>query len=71
MPAQQAGQFSVFWSLLVPALMASGSILITYLLYKHFAGKMDRPERQMSPQRLSQLPKTHSLDIMGRRSRLH
>jgi hypothetical protein len=42
MPAQQAGQFSVFWSLLVPALMASGSILITYLLYKHFAGKMDR-----------------------------
>jgi hypothetical protein len=41
MPAQQAGQFSVFWSLLVPAVMAGGSILITYLLYRHFATKVD------------------------------
>ena len=39
MLAQHAGQFSIFWSLLVPALTAAGSILITYLLYRHFAGK--------------------------------
>jgi hypothetical protein len=38
MPAQQTAEFSLFWSLLVPALMAGGSILITYLLYCHFVG---------------------------------
>jgi hypothetical protein len=40
MLAQHAGQFSFFWSLVVPALTAGGSILITYLLYRHFARKM-------------------------------
>jgi hypothetical protein len=38
MLAQHTAEFSFFWSLLVPALMAGGSILITYLLYRHFAG---------------------------------
>ena len=47
MPAQTAGQFSVFWSLVVPAAMAAGSILITYLLYRHFAGKVgEQPNKQ-------------------------
>jgi hypothetical protein len=41
MPAEQAAEFSVFWSVLVPAVMAAGSILITYLLYRHFAARMD------------------------------
>ncbi|HUV40702.1 MAG TPA: hypothetical protein VMW23_02810 [Sedimentisphaerales bacterium] len=31
------GQFNVFWSLVVPAVMAAGSIIITYALYRHFA----------------------------------
>ncbi len=47
MLAQLAGQFSVFWSLVVPAAMAAGSILITYWLYRHFAGKVgEHPDRQ-------------------------
>jgi hypothetical protein len=41
MLAQEAGQFSFFWSLVVPALMAGGSIVITYFLYRHFARRMD------------------------------
>ena len=41
MPSEQAAEFSVFWSVLVPAVMAAGSILITYLLYRHFAARMD------------------------------
>lgn len=43
MLAQTAGQFSIFWSLVVPGVMAAGSILITYLLYRHFAGKVGHP----------------------------
>ena len=42
MLAQHAGQFSLFWSILVPVAMATGSILITYLLYKHFAADVER-----------------------------
>jgi hypothetical protein len=45
MPGEHAGQFSVFWSLLVPALMAAGSILITYLLYRHFAAQVHDQHR--------------------------
>jgi len=41
MLAQEAGQFSFFWSLAVPAVMAGGSIVITYLLYRHFARQVD------------------------------
>ena len=40
MLAQQAAHFSVFWSILVPASMAVGSIVITYLLYRHFAAEV-------------------------------
>jgi hypothetical protein len=46
MPAQQTAQFSVFWSILVPAAMAVGSILITYLLYRHFAGGVEQDHRK-------------------------
>ncbi len=42
MLTQQAAQFSFFWSILVPAAMAAGSILITYLLYRHFAAEVER-----------------------------
>ena len=40
MPVQQTAQFSIFWSIVVPAAMAAGSILITYLLYRHFAAEV-------------------------------
>jgi len=40
MPGENAGKFIFFWSVIVPAMMAAGSILVTYLLYKHFAGKV-------------------------------
>jgi hypothetical protein len=46
MPAQQTAQFSVFWSILVPAAMAVGSILITYLLYRHFADGVEQDHRK-------------------------
>ena len=39
MPGENAGDFLFFWSIVVPALMVAGSILVTYLLYKHFAAK--------------------------------
>ena len=42
MPAQQATHFSLFWSIVVPAAMAVASILITYLLYRHFAGEVEQ-----------------------------
>ncbi len=42
MLAQQTAQFSFFWSIVVPAAMAIGSILITYLLYRHFAAEVER-----------------------------
>jgi len=41
MLAQHAGQFSYFWGVLVPAVLAGGSILITYLLYRHFAREVE------------------------------
>jgi len=40
------GQFNVFWSLVVPAVMAAGSIIITYALYRHFAGKINSDSRE-------------------------
>ena len=36
-----AGKFHFFWSILIPLLMIGGSILITYILYKHFSKKME------------------------------
>jgi hypothetical protein len=36
------GEFAVFWSVLVPGVMAVGSIIVTYVLYRHFAGKVSR-----------------------------
>lgn len=33
--------FTFLWSVLVPAVMLIGSIVMTYALYKHFAGKMN------------------------------
>jgi len=35
------GEFTLFWSIIVPAVMAAGSIIITYALYRHFAGKIN------------------------------
>lgn len=37
-----AGKFTFFWSVLVPAVMVMGSIVITYILYRHFASKMNK-----------------------------
>ena len=34
------GEFTFFWSILVPAVMVIGSVILTYALYKHFAGKV-------------------------------
>ncbi len=34
-------EFIFFWSVLVPAVMLIGSIVMTYALYKHFAGKVN------------------------------
>lgn len=34
------GEFTFFWSVLVPGLMVVGSIVVTYVLYRHFAGKV-------------------------------
>lgn len=48
MPAEKAAEFSFFWSLVVPAVMAGGSILITYLLYRHFAGRVEQPSGDKS-----------------------
>ena len=42
------GEFTFFWSIIVPAAMAVGSIFITYFLYKHFAGKVHRKNQQDS-----------------------
>ena len=36
------GEFTFFWSVLVPGLMAVGSIVVTYMLYRHFASKVSR-----------------------------
>jgi nucleoside recognition membrane protein YjiH len=40
------GKFMFFWSVLVPALMVIGSIIITYALYRHFAGKIDELQKE-------------------------
>jgi hypothetical protein len=34
------GEFTFFWSVLVPGVMVVGSIVLTYALYRHFAGKV-------------------------------
>ena len=34
------GEFTLFWSVVIPAVMAVGSVIITYALYRHFAGKI-------------------------------
>lgn len=36
------GEFTFFWSVLVPGVMVAGSIIVTYMLYRHFAGKVSR-----------------------------
>jgi len=36
------GEFSIFWSILVPAAMVLGSVFLTYALYRHFAGKVQK-----------------------------
>ncbi len=40
-----AGQFSWFWSVILPASMFSLSFLMTYLLYRHFVGQMQEGEK--------------------------
>ena len=40
------GQFSILWSVVVPAAMVTGSIIITYALYRHFAGKINSNSRK-------------------------
>ena len=41
------GEFTFFWSVLIPAVMVIGSVIITYVLYRHFASKMhERQEKQ-------------------------
>ncbi|MHC4396754.1 MAG: hypothetical protein ACYS1A_13985 [Planctomycetota bacterium] len=40
------GEFSVFWSILLPLVMLAGSVFLTYALYKHFAGKMDKQQEE-------------------------
>jgi len=42
------GEFNLFWSIIVPAVMAAGSVIITYALYRHFAGKANRQQKQQS-----------------------
>ncbi|MBN1765694.1 MAG: hypothetical protein JW860_10585 [Sedimentisphaerales bacterium] len=43
------GEFSYFWSVAVPLVMIAGSIVITYILYRHFAGKIqDQPQESQS-----------------------
>lgn len=34
------GEFTFFWSILVPAVMVIGSVILTFALYRHFAGKV-------------------------------
>ena len=40
------GEFMFFWSVFVPAVMITGSIIITYSLYRHFAGKLDQEHKK-------------------------
>ncbi len=40
------GEFSFFWSILVPAVMVTGSVILTYALYKHFAGKVEKQHEE-------------------------
>jgi len=40
------GEFSFFWSILVPAVMVLGSVILTYALYKHFAGKVQKQHEE-------------------------
>ena len=45
------GEFTFFWSIVVPAAMAAGSIVITYCLYRHFAGKVHQNNNQQDSER--------------------
>lgn len=40
------GEFTFFWSVLVPAVMVIGSVILTYALYKHFAGKVHEQHKE-------------------------
>jgi len=40
------GEFSFFWSILLPAAMVLGSVILTYALYKHFAGKVQKQREE-------------------------
>lgn len=40
------GEFSFFWSILVPAVMVAGSVILTYALYRHFAGKVHEQHKE-------------------------
>jgi hypothetical protein len=40
------GEFSFFWSILMPAAMVLGSVILTYALYKHFAGKVQKQHEE-------------------------
>lgn len=44
------GEFSFFWSILVPAAMAIVSVVITYALYKHFADKVNQKNNRQELQ---------------------
>ena len=44
------GEFTFFWSILVPAVMVAGSVILTYALYKHFAGKMHEQHEKTQKQ---------------------
>jgi predicted alpha/beta hydrolase len=39
-----AGEFSLFWSIVVPLLMVAGSIAVTWALYRHFAAKVGQKD---------------------------
>jgi hypothetical protein len=53
----QAG-FSFFWSLVVPAAITAGSVVLTWLLYRHFAGKMPKQAGQDLNRKASRKPRT-------------
>jgi len=42
-----AGKFTFFWSILVPMVLLTASVAITYLLYRHFAGKVHQQHEEM------------------------
>lgn len=44
------GKFTFFWSVLIPAVMVIGSVIITYILYRHFASKMHERQEEQTEQ---------------------